>query len=299
MNDLFMLAVAVVTSVTTFLGIVPEKVTHDGTKTGERVGYQSYCYPEQGFVIYENEKIPFITDEGKSVLWTRDDVDCYKKNQIAIKKDTGSKTTATTATSKTKIPQPVSNNSDPVVTCNNPNCGPISIPKSQCSDVVGYVCCQLGNKWSWYASRDQCTKDQTAKQNPSDNKRLVTITCTTIYGTYTSYGNTHEEASAYCSKLQQEALKGGEQNKALLDDIKQGYNGIMNQTFPPSTQTSQSYAEANQKCKSDVLGWYNSQVQNANAMYGGGSSTGPAMIQIAKQEYETKISNCDKSYPVN
>ncbi|OGE29963.1 hypothetical protein A3C59_02490 [Candidatus Daviesbacteria bacterium RIFCSPHIGHO2_02_FULL_36_13] len=78
MREAISALLVVVTSFTTFLGITPEKVTHDGSRTGTRVSYQSYCHPEQGFVIYENEKIPFTTNEGESVLWTKGDIDCYK-----------------------------------------------------------------------------------------------------------------------------------------------------------------------------------------------------------------------------
>lgn len=56
-------------------------VSHDGSRTGERVGYQSYCNPEQGIVIYENEKMPYTTEEGLNVLWTQGDIDCYKKHK--------------------------------------------------------------------------------------------------------------------------------------------------------------------------------------------------------------------------
>lgn len=64
---------------------------------------------------------------------------------------------------------------DPITTCNNPNCGPIQIPKSQCSDTVGYVCCQIGSKWTWYASRTKCSADQANvnQQNQSNSDPLI------------------------------------------------------------------------------------------------------------------------------
>lgn len=51
-------------------------------------------------------------------------------------------------------------NQDPIIECQNPNCGSINIKQSLCSDTVGYVCCQVGTTWSWYASRTKCTEDQ-------------------------------------------------------------------------------------------------------------------------------------------
>lgn len=62
--------------------VTPEQAIHDGSRTGERVGYQSYCNPEQGVVVYENEKMPFTTDEGEQVLWTQGDIDCYKERRL-------------------------------------------------------------------------------------------------------------------------------------------------------------------------------------------------------------------------
>lgn len=76
----FLIVLAAVALNQTLL-LSPEKITHDGSRTGNRVGYKSYCYPEQGFVIYENEKMPFVTDEGEEVLWTQGDIDCYQKQQ--------------------------------------------------------------------------------------------------------------------------------------------------------------------------------------------------------------------------
>lgn len=68
---------------------------------------------------------------------------------------------------------------DPVTTCNNPNCGPIQIPKSECSDTVGYVCCQISNKWTWYSSRTQCSKDQ---QGSTTSDADPIITCNSKTG---------------------------------------------------------------------------------------------------------------------
>ena len=47
-----------------------------------------------------------------------------------------------------------------LTTCNNPDCGSIVIPKSQCSDTAGFVCCFLQNGKRWYSSREACKLDQ-------------------------------------------------------------------------------------------------------------------------------------------
>ncbi|MBI3380260.1 hypothetical protein HY029_05895 [Candidatus Gottesmanbacteria bacterium] len=51
---------------------------------------------------------------------------------------------------------------DPLIDCQYTNCGSIRIKKSLCMDPKGYVCCQIGNNWTWYASRDKCNQDQIA-----------------------------------------------------------------------------------------------------------------------------------------
>lgn len=72
---------------------------------------------------------------------------------------------------KTPVQNAVEDN-DPIITCRNTNCGPIKIRKSECSDTVGYVCCQLGDKWTWYASRAKCSEDQ-SNPNPTPNNATV------------------------------------------------------------------------------------------------------------------------------
>lgn len=47
---------------------------------------------------------------------------------------------------------------DPIISCQSPNCGTIQIKKSLCSS-SGYVCCQVGTTYTWYASRDKCNQD--------------------------------------------------------------------------------------------------------------------------------------------
>lgn len=70
---------SIVASIGISLGITPEKITHDGSFTGPRVGYQSYCHPEQGFVIYEMKRC---------LLLQKVELFCgLKETLIAIKKN--------------------------------------------------------------------------------------------------------------------------------------------------------------------------------------------------------------------
>lgn len=138
-------------------GLIPldlsEKITHDGSRTGARVGYQSYCNPEQGVVIYENEKMPFITDEGEQVLWTQGDIDCYKERKLAEKNN---QVPIPTSTPK---PKPTTD-LDPIVTCLiHKDCGggSIQLKNSICSNST---CCQIGDKRIFYQSKSKCTQDQ-------------------------------------------------------------------------------------------------------------------------------------------
>lgn len=84
--------------------------------------------------------------------------------------------TAKNLPSPTQTPEPTTN-SDPVIECQNSNCGPIKIKRSLCSNTTGYVCCQVGNTWTWYASRDKCSQDQNAQQ--PKNRQMTTTTTDT------------------------------------------------------------------------------------------------------------------------
>ena len=91
-------------------------------------------------------------------------------------------------TSTTK-PQAV--NKDPIITCNiSSNCGGGSrqMKKSECDQTT---CCQIGNNWYFYLSKDKCIQDQKSvqpqqvvvQQAPVSNKVPVFIS----YGGYTMY----------------------------------------------------------------------------------------------------------------
>lgn len=88
------------------------------------------------------------------------------------------------------------NNSDPIITCNiSPECGGGSrqMKKSECDQGT---CCQIGNTWIFYPSRDKCLQDQKASQpiqqpQQLNNPQIVPITNKVpvflTYGKYTIY----------------------------------------------------------------------------------------------------------------
>lgn len=164
-----------------------EKITHDGSRTGARVGYQSYCNPEQGVVIYENEKMPFVTDEGENVLWTKGDIDCYKERKLAEKNIQVPPPTST--------PKPVQQaaptiDPDPIINCNFPQSGIKKLKRSECSKSFD---CQIGGQWYIYTDKSKCSEDQknywskvyspsTGNSNLPPSEPLVD--CKLSYGTF-------------------------------------------------------------------------------------------------------------------
>ncbi len=109
--------------------------------------------------------------------------------------------------------------------CNNMICclystecgGPKFVAKSQCP--ANGTCCQVGNKWTYYLSKDKCTQDQNAynssvNQNnntyiPSTYTPPTYYTCTLyypalkLYQTYTSLYKTKAECDSAQASLNQ------------------------------------------------------------------------------------------------
>lgn len=77
-------------SVPSSVGSVPKDVqqliTHDGTRTGPIVDYFEFCAGKT-ISIYENERLPYTVD-GKTILITKGDIDCYENLLGVIKNDT-------------------------------------------------------------------------------------------------------------------------------------------------------------------------------------------------------------------
>jgi hypothetical protein len=100
-----------------------------------------------------------------------------------------------TITTLTPTPKPAvkgTSNPDPIITCSiHANCGGGSrqMKKSECDQTT---CCQIGNNWYFYLSKDKCIQDQQSNQPqqivipqiaPTTNKVPVFLT----YGKYTIY----------------------------------------------------------------------------------------------------------------
>lgn len=83
------------------------------------------------------------------------EIGSFKKPVIkTIFKDaTQSAVLAASDSSKLSTPEPLTN-------CSNPDCGSIVIPKSQCSNSAGFVCCFFKDGKKWYSSREACKSDQ-------------------------------------------------------------------------------------------------------------------------------------------
>lgn len=245
---------AVVTSVTTFLGVVPEKITHDGSRTGERVGYSSYCHPEQGFVIYENEKMPFVTDEGKHVLWTQGDISCYKERKLQAK-------TNPTPTLKTSPQGQVQG-----VTSNNQNAQQPKHDGSRTGRIIDYHALCEGKVIKVYENElvpykritgetiyttkgdIKCYEDQISQlknatfgtQNipyqPSTTS-IPTITCLLPYGTYQIPQADCDNIKAILSSAGSTKRDFDEENKRILQESSQKLNEIVNRKYEPQYTT--------------------------------------------------------------
>lgn len=239
---------------------------------------------------------------------------------------------------KTPTPQPVINQQpaiiqkttpvidpDPIITCNiHKDCGGGStrLRSSLCSNST---CCGFSDgRWVFYESKTKCAQDQNTQNvnarrsnyvpppgqnnqpyvppppnnSTSGSAQPIVISCSTVLGPNFGYGDTQQEAEQNCKTLQESAQKSYDQIHQAAQTYGQSLTQEWNQQNTTSSPSNQSNLQANQQCKNDAVSWYNSQVQNANVLYGGASSTGPAMIQIAKQQYDQKVSSCDSQYPV-
>lgn len=155
---------------------------------------------------------------------------------------------------------------DPIVNCQNPNCGSIKIKKSLCSDTVGYVCCQIGDTWTWYASRNKCKQDQNSYQ--ANNTYITpperTYPPCTIYYPNLGYSRTYNYTSpSDCSYYQQRAIGASkpldlpkfevspfptvepyQYSQEYLDSVEK-FNQVVSKPFQPSqfvAPTQECYA---------------------------------------------------------
>lgn len=313
MKELFVALLTVVTSVTTSLGITP-KVTHDGSRTGERVGYQSYCHPEQGFVIYENEKMPFKTDEGESVLWTQGDINCYKQKKL--------EQTAL----KIPLPTPASNvptAPQQTVTHDGSRTGKIIDYSSLCegkvikvyeNELVPYkritgetIYTTQGDIRCYEAQITQLRQANSGQTNGSGQSQLVKVPCDTGIGSNNyGLGYTKEEADKDCQRLKNQAqqlLSNNNQNSTSYTPPSNtnSNNTSLQEYFDQDYQNylrQQQLKASNQSCRDQATQNYKSQSQN-NYVGSYGYGTAQAMLEILSRQYQQALADCDRLYPVN
>jgi len=143
-------AILVVVGPLAVVNVRGSKIVHDGTRTGPRVSYQSYCNPTGGYVIYENEKIQFTKVDGEVVYWTKYDFECYKKDIAEGKTEESSKLA----------------NQDPIVDCRiSKECGGGS--KELKSSLCDKMTCCLLDEGSKFLTKYQCDHYYDTAINPT------------------------------------------------------------------------------------------------------------------------------------
>ncbi len=265
------------------------KITHDGSRTGERVGYQSYCEPEKGFVIYENEKKPFTEDDGKKVLWTQGDIDCYKNNtQLSLKTmQTLSPTPTITPLKKSKS---VIANSDSIIDC-GPGVNSKQYVKDKSSECKNYIDCGLydsTNKVIWTLMlKSECDKKQSEAKNKI-NSNPTNIYSPTIYPPCVVYYPVLGYSSTYYTSP--------ETCKAWQDAAKLG-NATPTQSPLTEEQAKAIIDEHNRQvglCRKAAIDTYGDarQIQsNCNSLYGDSSAT-EACINIKVKSLLNAQASC-------
>lgn len=224
---------------------------------------------------------------------------------------------------------------DPVIECQNPNCGSINIRKSLCSNTVGYVCCQVDNSWTWYASRSKCSQDQQSYLNnqlPKNAARNTTsseptITCVLSWGTY-------QLPKSYCDAYKSWRLNNsstpnttnnqdpvitcqsrGEDlviKKSLCDSLVDCQIGNEYFLLYPNDCTRLQVQHLNETQESAPP--YDNQLNiqnnseckndakkwydNMYAQYGRSTGTGDFALKVYEPQYQQMLVDCDRLYPL-
>jgi len=167
-----------------------ENITHDGTRTGPRVGYQSYCDPTGGYVIYENEKLEFKKEDGEIVYWTKDDIECYQMDMLANK---------TKDVTPTTIVKPIIKEKESLISCTGPDYKTFMTTQEKCDE--------FNSAWG---KSSNYTQPATVNSQPdytysSCNNYSIPCTYPNSFGTtYTTtvFGCTYQEVLDKCSDYQ-------------------------------------------------------------------------------------------------
>ena len=184
--------------------------------------------------------------------------------------------------------QKTSVNSDPIIDCKFAHAGIKPMKKSECN--ISNECVIDGNYYI-YNSEAKCRADQAAywsKKNGGTANSQTTSTyqspnyppCTIHYS---SWDHTYSGMSPDWCRSEQ----------ARVDAVN---NWGTSTTAQIPQEPVQVVDNRYRDCIDDATINYNAAQQRARAQYGGGSSTGDAIIQIAKQDYDRAVQSCNQ-YP--
>lgn len=184
---------------------------------------------------------------------------------------------------------------DPPVLCNvSPNCGGGTTPLRQ-NECSNSTCCQIGNKWIFYKDKNQCTQDQNTESINARRPNYVPSQITTVpyvptqYYSCTLYYPSLKTYSTYNYLYEtKEDCDGAQQSLN-----QSGANSNSGQTQQPTTVPDNSYnQQQNGQCKMYANQWYANQGTQCSG------SCAEAAKQIAYPEYQAKLADCDKIYPI-
>jgi hypothetical protein len=166
-------------------------------------------------------------------------------------------------------------NPDPIVNC-GPGVNSKQTVRDKQSNCKNYVDCGLydakGNIGWTMILKSECDKKHAEVNNknnpplswsniPQSTYRTVSIPCTTVYGNYTSYGGSYEEAQKYCSDLQAEGLRLKAQNEQSL-------NQYTYSSPTPTNNQSSTPVDYTKSCQEKL----NNALHNAQIIYGANGS---------------------------
>lgn len=242
------------------LGSNVAKITHDGTRTGPRVSYSSYCNPKGGYVIYENEKIPFTPEEGgEEVLWTKDDIECYKNRNTEVL----GKSYSSTTTNTQKVTQGVQ------IECWGPDGK---------SFITTQIECDAFNA-AWEKSKPAAV----VQQQPTQNSQPAYTYVPKQYFHCVLFNPWNGKTYTYDYLYETEEQCVAEQRR-----MTKSVNDYLD-SLPP-TSTPAPAIDYVAQCKSNVNSIYKAKEQNCYSFAMGASQ---ACIEINRQDWNAALAACN------
>ncbi len=193
----------------------------------------------------------------------------------------------------TQTPTPISTvktkvlaETDPIIDCvsSAPNCSGYSIRvrQSQCSKIT---CCQVGNVWSVYPSKEKCDEDQKAAA-----PKLVE--CVLSYGTF-------KVTEQYCNEAKSRDTYGSSNSKNYPTNAYPTYTSIITPYQTPTISEEQRLADI-QHCKDNAKRKYDSEsstLRNTYKAAGALSSSDYGMASKKLQDdYNYWLYLCENAY---